>query len=133
MKNSTLPQSIAQQIESRKNELKECKKTKALLQQSEFKYRSLVESANEAMLVAQNGIFKFSNPKAEELFGYSQKEIASKPLSDFIHKNDSEMVMQRHERRIKGDSLPEVYPFRIVNKEGTTIWVELKVKLFSWN
>jgi diguanylate cyclase (GGDEF)-like protein/PAS domain S-box-containing protein len=26
-----------------------------------------------------------------------------------------------------------VYPFRIVNKEGMTIWVELKVKLFSWN
>jgi diguanylate cyclase (GGDEF)-like protein/PAS domain S-box-containing protein len=133
MKNSTLPESIAQQIESRENELKKCKNTKDLLQQSEIKYRSLVESANEAILVAQNGIFKFANPKAEALFGYSQKEIASKPLSDFIHENDSEMVMQRHKRRIKGDRLPEVYPFRIVNKEGTTIWVELKVKLFSWN
>jgi len=133
MKNSTLPETMAQQTESRENELKNCKKSKDLLQHSEFKYRSLVESANEAILVAQNGIFKFANPKAEGLFGYSQKEIASKPLSDFIHENDSEMVMQRHKRRIKGDSLPEVYPFRIVNKEGTTIWVELKVKLFSWN
>jgi diguanylate cyclase (GGDEF)-like protein/PAS domain S-box-containing protein len=83
--------------------------------------------------VAQNGIFQYANPKAEELFGYSQKEITSKPLSTFIHKKDREMVMQRHERRIKGESLPEVYSFRIINKDGATIWVELKVKLFTWS
>ena len=84
-------------------------------------------------MVAQKGIFQYANPKAEALFGYSQKEITSQPLSTFIHKNDRGMVMERHKRRIKGESLPEVYSFRIVNKEGATIWVELKVKLFSWN
>jgi diguanylate cyclase (GGDEF)-like protein/PAS domain S-box-containing protein len=133
MKPSMSPESIEQQIESLNMELKECKKANENLQRSELKYRSLVESANEAILVAQNGIFQFANPKAEELFGYLQKEITSKPLSDFIHKNDREMVVQRHQRRVKGESLPEAYPFRIVNKDGSTIWVELKVKLFSWN
>ena len=133
MKPSTLPESMEQQIESLNKELKECKKAKEHLQHNELKYRSLVESANEAILVAQNGIFQYANPKAEALFGYPQKEITSKPLSAFIHKNDREMVMQRHERRIEGESLPEEYTFRIVNKKGTTIWVELKVKLFSWN
>ena len=43
------------------------------------------------------------------------------------------MVMQQHERRLKGENLPEMYPFRIVNKDGATISVELKVKLLSWN
>jgi len=130
---STLPAHIIQQIESLKKELKECQEAKELSQYNELKYRNLVESANEAILVAQNGIFQYANPKAEALFGYSQKQITSKPLSTFIHKNDREMVMQRHERRIKGESLPEAYSFRIVNKDGATIWVELKVKLFSWN
>jgi PAS domain S-box-containing protein len=133
MDSSTSPEHILQQVESLKKELQECRKTKELSQYNELKYRNLVESANEAILVAQNGIFQYANPKAEELFGYSRKELTSKPLSAFIHKKDSEMVMQRHERRIKGESLPEVYPFRIVNKDGATIWVELKVKLFSWN
>ena len=133
MKPSILPESLEQQIESLKKELKECKKAKEHLQHNELKYRSLVESANEAILVAQNGIFQYANPRSEELFGYSQKELTSKPLSTFLHKNDREMVMQRHEGRMKGESLPEMYPFRIVNKDGTTIWVELKVKLFSWN
>lgn len=43
------------------------------------------------------------------------------------------MVMQRHEKRSNNESLPEVYSFRIVNKDGATIWIELKVKLFTWN
>jgi diguanylate cyclase (GGDEF)-like protein/PAS domain S-box-containing protein len=130
---STLPEHMKKQIESLKIDLEECQKAKALSQYNELKYRNLVESANEAILVAQNGIFRYANPQAEVLFGYSQKEITSKPLSTFIHKNDREMVMQRHTRRMKGESLPEAYPFRIVNKDGATIWVELKVKLFSWN
>jgi len=133
MKSSILPENTTQLIELLKNKLQECQKSKEHSQHNELKYRNLVESANEAILVAQNGIFQYANPKAEELFGYSRMEMTSKPLSAFIHKKDTEMVMQRHERRIKGESLPEVYPFRIVNKEGMTIWVELKVKLFSWN
>ena len=121
MKPSILPQSMEQQIKSLNKELKECKKAKEHLQHNELKYRSLVENANEAILVAQNGIFQYANPKAEELFGYPQKNITSRPLSTFIHENDREMVMQRHEKGIKGESLPEVYSFRIVNKDDTTI------------
>ena len=133
MDSSTSPKNIIQQIESQKKELKVYRKTKILSQSNELNYRNLVENANEAILVAQNGIFQYANPKAEDLLGYSQNELTSKPLTAFIHENDSEMVMQRHERRLKGDSLPETYPFRIVNKYGATIWVELKVKVFSWN
>ena len=133
MDSSTSPEHLIQQVESLQKELKECQKAKELSQCKELKYRSLVENAKEAILVAQNGIFQYANPKAEDLFGYSQKELASKPLDAFIHKKDSEMVMQRHERRLKGENLPEIYPFRIVNKDDATIWVELKVKLFSWN
>jgi len=133
MNTSKSPEHLIQQVESLKKTLKECKKAKKLLQYNELKYRNLVESANEAILVAQNGIFRYANPKAEELFGYSHKEIASKPLSTFVHKKDREMVMQRHEKRSKNESLPEVYSFRIVNKNGATIWIELKVKLFTWN
>ena len=133
MNTSKSSEHLIQQIESLKKKLKECKKAKELLQYNELKYRNLVESANEAILVAQNGIFQYANPRAEALFGYSHKEIASKPLSALVHEKDREMVMQRHEKRDNNESLPEVYSFRIVNKNGAAIWIELKVKLFTWN
>ncbi|MBW2408724.1 MAG: PAS domain S-box protein, partial [Deltaproteobacteria bacterium] len=133
MDSSSSQEYLNPQVESLKKELRECRKAQEQSQSDELKYRSLVENAMEAILVAQDGIFQYANPKAMDLFGYSQKELNSKPLNAFIHESDREMVMQRHERRLEGEDLPEVYPIRIVNKEGTTVWVELKVKLFSWN
>ena len=133
MNSSNSQEYLNQQVESLKKELRDCRKAKEQSQSDELKYRSLVENAMEAILVAQDGIFQYANPKAIGLFGYSQKELNSKPLTAFIHESDRDTVIQRHERRLKGESLPAVYPIRIVNKEGTTVWVELKVKLFSWN
>ncbi len=133
MDSSNTQEYLNQKIESLKKELKDCRKAKERSQSDELKYRSLVENAMEAILVAQDGIFQYGNPKAIDLFGYSQKELNSKPLTAFIHESDREMVIERHEKRLKGEAFTEVYPIRIVNKEGTTAWVELKVKLFSWN
>ncbi len=124
---------LRQQLESLKRELEECREAKEISQYNEFKYRSLVENANEAILVAQNGVFQFANPKAEELFGFSAEDLSAKSLSRFIHRTDSEMVMERHAKRLREEKLPDVYPLRIVNRDGKTIWVELKARLFSWN
>ena len=97
------------------------------------KYRLMVENANEAILVAQDDVFVFSNPKAEALFGYSEKELGSRPLTEFVHEADRKMVEERHERRLAGDtSIPDVYIFRIIHKSGGIRWVNLKVAMFSW-
>ncbi len=71
MASTTSLEQLIQQVESLKTELEECRKAKEISQYNELKYCSLVENAGEAILVAQNGIFKFANPKAEELFGFS--------------------------------------------------------------
>jgi diguanylate cyclase (GGDEF)-like protein/PAS domain S-box-containing protein len=133
MASATSHNHLVQPVESRKKEPEHGRKAHEISQHNEFNYRSLVENANEAILVAQNGAFQFANPKAEDLFGYSEAELAAKPLTYFIQKDDRDMVMGRHERRLKGEKLPDVYPFRIVTKDGAIVWVELKVKLFSWN
>lgn len=133
MASKTSPEQLAQQLEAKQRELEECRNAREKSLTNEFKYRSLVENANEAILVAQNGIFRYANPKAEELFGYSAMDLSAKSLSHFIHREDRDMVMERHEKRLRGEILPEVYSFRIVDRDGQTKWVELKVRLFSWN
>ena len=100
--------------------------------ESEEQYRLMVENANEAILVAQDGVFVFSNPRGEALFGYSKRELGSRPLTEFVHEADRRMVGERHERRIAGNtSIPDVYPFRIIHRSGEIRWVNLKVALFS--
>lgn len=108
------------------------KKIENALRASEEKYRIVVENANEAILVAQDGIFMFSNPKVTELVGYSESELVSKPFVNFIHPDDREMVATRHLKRLKGEELPETYPFRIIHRDGSAKWVEINTALIDW-
>jgi len=106
--------------------------TEEELRDSEEKYRIMVENANEPIFVAQDGILKFANQKAIEVFGYQLDELTSKPFVDFIHPDDREIVIERHMKRIKGDEIPQVYPFRIINKNGNVMWSEINVILIKW-
>ncbi len=102
------------------------------LKKSEEKYRLLVENANEAILVAQDGVLKFANPKAIELFGYTLEELTNSPFTRFIHPEDRSLVVERHQRRLRGEALPHVYPFRVLGRDGNIKWVEINAVRFSW-
>jgi PAS domain S-box-containing protein len=50
------------------------------LQQSEERFRSLMQQANDAIFICDSkGIILFWNQKAEELYGYTEDEILGKP------------------------------------------------------
>jgi PAS domain S-box-containing protein len=102
------------------------------LRHSEEKYRLLVDNANEAVLVAQDGRLKFANPKAVELLGYSLEALTNSPFTQFIHPEDRSLVVERHERRLRGEDFPHVYPFRVVDKRGGIKWAEINAVRFSW-
>ena len=98
---------LIKQVEMLEDQLRSLRNAKPEEVTDEIDYRSLVEHANEAILVAQNGLLTFANRKAEELFGYSQKELIPKPIRDFIHEQDQASVMDFHERRLRGENVPK--------------------------
>ena len=102
------------------------------LRESEEKYRLLVDNAGEAIAVAQDGRLKFVNPKMLEVTGYSEDEAMARPFLEFVHPEDREMVAERHATRVKGDEIPAVYAFRIVDSEGKPRWLELNAVMIEW-
>jgi PAS domain S-box-containing protein len=102
------------------------------LRKSEEKYRLVVEFANEGILITQDNFFRYANPKAEKILGHSKEELTSRPFTDFIYPDDREMVMERHLKRIKGDSVPNYYSCRIVDGEGNIKWLEINSVLITW-
>ncbi len=102
------------------------------LKASEEKYRLVVENANEAIFIAQEGLLKLVNPKALEITGYDQKTLQTKPFPELIHPEDRAMVVDRHLRRARGEDLPSVYSFRIVDREGRVKWVEINAVRLDW-
>lgn len=102
------------------------------LKASEEKYRLVVEHANEAIFIAQEGFLKLVNPKAVEITGYDQETLQTKPFLELIHPEDRAMVLDRHIRRARGEDLPPVYSFRFIDREGQVKWVEINAVRIDW-
>jgi diguanylate cyclase (GGDEF)-like protein/PAS domain S-box-containing protein len=110
----------------------ERKRAEEKLSASEEQYRLLVQNAAEMIIVAQHGVLRFANPKTTELTGYSNEELISMPFLELVYRDDRDMVVERHLRRLKGKSPPGVYTFRAVRKDGSVLWVEISVVLITW-
>lgn len=103
------------------------------LRESEEKYRILVENAGDAIFVIQNEKIKFPNPKAREIGLKIGIELERVPFIHYIHPEDKEMVLERHRKRLRGEHLPNTYTFRVMKKDGETMWAELNAVLIHWN
>jgi len=108
------------------------KQAKMSLKTSEERYRILVETANDAIIVAQDGRLKFVNNRTVEIIKYSKRVLLARSFTDFIHPEDRAMVADRYRRRIAGQVVPDTYVFRIVDRDGKFLWVEIRSALIKW-
>jgi PAS domain S-box-containing protein len=93
---------------------------------SEIKYRTVIENANEAIIILQGNDFKYLNPKTCELTGYKEEELYSKSFLEIVHPDDQEMIIDKYFRRQNGEVLDEIYSFRVIGKQNDVLWAEIK-------
>lgn len=111
---------------------RELAKLKDALRQAEDKYRVLVENANDAIFVLQNGKIRFANPKAMSLGGVLADELDNVPFADYLHPEERETVVKRYEQRLKGERILHMYPLRIVTRSGDLFWAEVNAVRIEW-
>jgi two-component system cell cycle sensor histidine kinase/response regulator CckA len=102
------------------------------LVKSEEKYRFLVENANDAIFVSQKGVIKFHNSMANQILGYSPEELATIPLSDMIYSEDKQEVLKWQSQIVMGQKVSSTYPFRLLDREGKVLWVDLNCVQIEW-
>lgn len=113
-------------------DITERRRAEAALRESEEHYRSLVENADEAIIVIQDGRIKFVNTRAVEAFGYSVSEFLSIPVFELVHPEDRDMVIRRYLEKINGDAAPTRHTYRALHKEGSVAWIEISSILIRW-
>jgi diguanylate cyclase (GGDEF)-like protein/PAS domain S-box-containing protein len=121
------------ELKAKINSVLQSKKLYDKLMLSEEKYRLLVENANEAILVIQDGILTFFNPTALELLDYPQSELTSNPFIEFVHAEDREEVLEYHARILSAKRACPAYSFRIASRNDNVKWVEAKGVLIDWD
>ena len=102
------------------------------LRQAEDKYRVLVENANDAIFVLQDGKIRFANPKALALGGVLAEDLEKVPFTEYLHPEERDLVVQRHEQRLKGEKILNMYPLRIITRRGDIFWAEVNAVRIEW-
>jgi PAS domain S-box-containing protein len=100
---------------------------KEALRESEERYRSYINFANDGIAVLHNGKLSFVNSRLAEVIGYTADEIEGGDFSIFIPPDVLPQVEDIYKRRIAGENLPSVYESKILHKDGRSIDVEYNI------
>ncbi len=92
------------------------------LQESEEKYRELVESLNDIIFkVDETGKISYISPQIERLAGYSPVEVTGRSFRKYVFPEDLQQVIDEFQELEKGIIVSSEY--RILNKKGKIIWI----------
>jgi PAS domain S-box-containing protein len=112
-------------------DVSERRRAEEALLASEKKYRLLVQNANDAIFIAQEGVIKFANPRTKILTGYSSAELAKMPFVNLVHPADRDRVKEIYQNGLAGEKFP-VFSFRGIDRAGTEKWVEINGITLNW-
>jgi two-component system cell cycle sensor histidine kinase/response regulator CckA len=113
-------------------DITEKKRSEDKLRESEEKYRTLVERANDGIVFIQDGILKYVNPRLAEIGGYTVDELINTPFANYIYPDDLPRVLDYYERRMAGKRVPSTYEAAIRHRNGTRIEVEFNASVIPY-
>ncbi len=110
-------------------DVSEHKEAEEALQQSEERYRTLVEESFDGVVIYDGTRIVFANSRLCEILGYSKEELEGMDLLVTVHPDDREVVGQRAVARRHGENVPATYEFKILRKDGSAIEVETNARV----
>jgi len=102
------------------------------LQDSEERYRELVENANDIIYTHDlDGNFTSSNPAASRVYGYALEEILKLNIAEIVDPEYLPVAQENIRRKLEG--LQETGPYELLThrKGGEPVWVEVSTRLVS--
>jgi PAS domain S-box-containing protein len=102
------------------------------LQKSEEKYRQLIEYSNEAIFIITAGKINYANKRTENMIGYSIDNLQLFSFFDLVIEEDRAMIQEQQEALLGRNSEQANIIFRMVTREGKTIWVAINSVMIMW-
>ena len=108
----------------------------AQLRRTEEQMRRVVEGSAQGIVVRTRDEVLYMNDSFAKLLGYAtyQECMASQAtVNDLIHPEDLPVVLKHLEARIRGEEAVSHYEFRLLDRDGTPIWVETHAANVNWD
>jgi PAS domain S-box-containing protein len=72
---------------------------------------------------------EYVNDRTCAIFGGTYEDLIGHDFREFLREDMAKMVAENYERRRLGEEVPDVYPIRIVRKDGNELTVEIRVSV----
>lgn len=102
------------------------------IQKSEDKYKLLVNSINDGIVISQNGEFIFYNTRFAEILGYTLDELKNINYRKIYSKRGLKILMDRYERRQLGEDVSNHYETYFLKKNGEEIDIDVNVAIIDF-
>ncbi|MBI5524965.1 MAG: PAS domain S-box protein [Deltaproteobacteria bacterium] len=100
-------------------------RTGAALNESELKFRTLVERSLAGIYIIQDDRFVYANPKLAEIFGVTPGAIQGKDVYDLVAPEDRDLVRESMRRRVDRGEESVHYQYTGIRADGARIRVEV--------
>lgn len=102
--------------------------TEDALQESEERYRTVVEGSHDAVYIYQDDRFTFVNQRACEITGYTEEELKGINIWSLVHPDDHERLRVIAANRMDGTHDVSTYDARFMTKGGETRYGNFSVR-----
>jgi two-component system cell cycle sensor histidine kinase/response regulator CckA len=123
---------LREQLSAREAESAEFDRIEQALEESEERYRLLVDSSLTGIYIHLDGRFVFVNERLAEMLLYSPEEMVGRYYWDFLHPDDVDAAKRIGRARDRGERVPSQYAFRVIRKNGQIKWFEAFVTRITY-
>jgi PAS domain S-box-containing protein len=89
--------------------------------------RAVIENAPDGILIATgDGAHIFANARASDITGYSRDELLTMGMKELADPEEIPGLAEIIRKRLAGESFPDPYATRIIDKEGRRVPVEIR-------
>jgi PAS domain S-box-containing protein len=107
------------------NDVTERKKTEQALQQSELKFRSLIENSTDIITMANaDGNFFYGSPSAKKILGYDEQDYMGRHVCSFIHPDSLTATVELLQKMVKYPDQLFTIDLKVFHKDGSVRWVQ---------
>ena len=104
----------------------------ARLQESDQKYRFVVDNALSGVFVLQDGRYTYVNERAAHIVKRSKQALLNSSFLEFVHPDDREACVHRINIREQGGKTDELLEHRIIDGTGEVKWIEVRGISVEW-
>jgi len=97
------------------------------------KIHSLFDKEKKSIVIVQDGLIKYANPRAIKLVGYAPEELIGTPFASYLHHEEVSKVSKLYQKRLAGEDIPNIYETIIYHKDGSTIPIEVRASAIKYH